>query len=229
MNFDKAGYYFILLLILVVIGFWESYFSNLLSGIDSYIHFHAITMLLWVGMLITQAFLIRYKKRSLHKTIGKLSYGLIPFIIISLILLSHSQITIHENGISSSQLYILFLQFSLLMIFIISYILAIIYRKSPSHHVRYIICTALTLIDPAVARIPLNIPQLPFDYQVLTFSLIYLILLILIITERKQKKAREVFPVILLIFVFFQTFNLTWTNSQIWSDFFMWFAMLPLT
>lgn len=71
-NFDKAGYYFILLLILAVIGFWESYFSNLLSGIDSYIHFHAITMLIWIAMLITQAFLIRYKKRSLHKIIGNI-------------------------------------------------------------------------------------------------------------------------------------------------------------
>lgn len=229
MNFDKAGYYFILLLILVVIGFWESYFSNILSGIDSYIHFHAITMLIWIAMLITQAFIIRYKKRSLHKIIGRLSYGLIPLIIISFILLSHSQITIYENGISSSRLYILYLQFSLLIIFIISYTLAIIYRKSPSHHVRYIISTALTLIDPAVARIPLNLPPLPFDYQVFTFSIIYLILLTLIAVDRKQTKAREVFPLILLIFVFFQTFNLTWTDSQIWSDFSMWFALLPLT
>jgi len=37
---------------LAVIGFWQSYFSKLFGDIDSYIHFHAITMMLWVGMLI---------------------------------------------------------------------------------------------------------------------------------------------------------------------------------
>jgi len=229
MTFHKSGHYFILLFFLVLIGFWESYFSKLLSEIDLYIHFHAITMLLWIGMLITQAYLIKYRKRALHKFIGKFSYGLVPAIIISLLLLAHSQITIHNYGISYSRLYILFLQLSLLMIFIIAYSLAIIYRRSPAHHARYMICTSLTLIDPAVARIPLEIPPLPFSYQVLTFSLIDLILIALIFMERKQKHGREVFPIMLVIFIFFQGFNLTWTDNVIWEEFSLWFAKIPLT
>ena len=186
-------------------------------------------MLLWIGMLITQAFLIKYKKRSLHKLIGKFSYALVPVLIISHVLLAHSQITIHDFGITYSRLYILFLQFSLLAIFIISYILAIFYRKSPNHHARYMICTSLTLIDPAVARIPLNIPPIPFDYQVLTFALTDLILLILIFMERNQKYGREVFPIMLALFLVFQGINLTSTDNVIWDNFSMWFAKLPLT
>ena len=50
MLFRKSAYYFIVLLFLAVIGFWESYFSKLFNGIGGYIHFHAITMLLWIGM-----------------------------------------------------------------------------------------------------------------------------------------------------------------------------------
>ncbi len=229
MLFQRSGYYFIVLLFLVLIGFWESYFSKLFSGINGYKHFHAITMLLWIGMLITQAFLIKYNKRSLHKCIGKFSYGLVPVLVIALILLAHSQITVHDFGITYARLYILFLQLSLLAIFIISYVLAIIYRKSPSHHARYMICTSLTLIDPAVARIPLNIPPLPFDYQVLTFALTDLILLILIFMERNQKHGREVFPIMLALFLTFQGLNLTSTDNIIWDNFSMWFAKLPLT
>lgn len=231
MTLNKSGYYFILLLILAIIGFWESYFSKFLSDISHYTHFHAVTMLLWIGMLITQPFLIRYKKYSLHKLIGKFSYGLVPLLVISLILLAHSQITIHNYGISYSRLYVLFLQLSLLVIFIIAYSLAIIYRKSPNHHARYMISTSLTLIDPAVARIriPLDLPSLPFSYQVVTFSIIDLILLALIFIERKQKNGREVFPIMLLIFIFFQTLNLSWTDSRAWDNFSMWFALLPLT
>lgn len=180
-------------------------------------------------MLITQAFLIRYKKRSLHRTIGKFSYGLVPILVVSLVLLAHNQITIHDYGIFYSRLYILFLQLSLLAIFVIAYVLAIIYRKSPSQHARYMISTALTLIDPAVARIPINLPSLPFSYQVLTFALTDIILIILIIIERKQAKGREVFPIMLAIFAIFQIINLTWTDSKIWDIFSLWFASLPLT
>ena len=229
MLFHRSGYYFIALLFLALIGFWESYFSKLFSDINGYKHFHAVTMLLWIGMLITQAFLIKYKKRSLHKFIGRFSYGLVPVLVISLILLAHSQITIHDFGITYARLYILFLQFSLLAIFIIAYVLAIVYRKSPNHHARYMICTSLTLIDPAVARIPLNIPPLPFDYQVLTFALTDLILLLLIFIERKQKHGREVFPIMLVLFLVFQGINLTLTGNIIWDNFSMWFAKLPLT
>lgn len=229
MLFHRSGYYFIVLFFLALIGFWESYFSKLFGGINSYKHFHAVTMLLWMGMLITQAFLIKYKKYSLHKFIGRFSYGLVPVLIISLVLLAHSQITIHDFGITYSRLYILFLQLSLLTIFIIAYVLAIIYRTSPNHHARYMICTSLTLIDPAVSRIPLNIPPIPFDYQVLTFALTDLILLILIFMERNQKRGREVFPIMLVLFLVFQGINLTSTDNIIWDNFSMWFAKLPLT
>lgn len=217
------------LLFLAVIGFWESYFSKLFDEINGYIHFHAITMLLWIGMLIAQAFLIKYKKYSLHKYIGRFSYGLVPLLIISLILLAHSQIIIHDFGITYTRLYILFLQLSLLFIFIASYTLAIIYRKKSYIHARYMICTSLTLIDPAVARIPLNLPPLPFDYQVLTFALTDLILLVLIFIERNQKQGREVFPLMLVLFLVFQVGNLALTDNVIWDDFSMWFANLPLT
>jgi len=232
--YKYSGFYFIVLLILSVIGFWQSYFSKLyndfiFSDISSYVHFHAVTMLLWIAFLITQGFLIQFKKQSLHRFIGKLSYGLVPLLIISLILLAHSQIVIHEFGITYSRLYILFLQLSLLVIFIIAYGLAIYFRKNPARHARYMICTALTMIDPIVARIPLNLPPLPFSYQVLTFTLTDLILIILIFLERRHKHGREVFPIMLLVFVFFQRLNLTWTRSNIWDNFSLWFAELPLT
>ncbi len=229
MLFYRSGYCFIALLFLALAGFWNSYFSKLFGDINGYKHFHALTMLLWIGLLITQPFLIKYKKYALHKTLGQFSYALVPVLVVSLILLAHSQITIHDFGITYARLYILFLQLSLLSIFIIAYALAITYRKKSYLHARYMICTSLTLIDPAVARIPLNIPPLPFDYQVLTFALTDIILLILIFMERKQKKGREVFPVMLLLFLAFQTINLTLTDHAVWDRFSLWFAHLPLT
>jgi len=238
MIFNRSGYYFIGLLLLAVTGFWNSYFSKFFGGIDSiprfseidsYTHFHAVTMLIWIFMLITQAFLIRFNNRSLHKVIGKFSYPLFPVLVVSLILLAHSQITLHEFGITYGRLYILFLQLSLLVIFMISYGLAIINRHTPARHARYMICTALTMIDPAVARIPIDLPSIPFSYQVWTFGLTNLILITLIFMERNQKNGREVFPIMLVVFLLFQALNLTSTRSDIWDNFGLWFAKLPLT
>lgn len=227
--FRNSGFYFILLLVVVLIGFWSSYFSRWLTDIDAYTHFHAISMLLWLGLLITQAFLIRYKKISLHRMAGKFSYLLVPVLIVSLILLAHYQIVIEDGVVPSFRRYILFLQLSLLCLFVIAYGLAIVYRHQPARHARYMITTAFTLIDPAVARIPLGIPDLPFRYQVLTFALTDLLIILMMIIERKQTKGREVFPVMLAIFVFFQWLNLSWTHSNVWTDFSNWFAGLPLT
>ncbi len=233
MIFKNSGFHFIALLFLAIAGFWSSYFSklgdSLAASASNYTHLHAITMMLWVALLISQAFLIRYKKHTLHKTTGKLSYVLMPVLIISLILLAHSQITLHDYGVSYNRMYILFLQLSLLAIFIISYVLAIICRKSPSHHARFMICTSLTLIDPAVSRLPLGLPEIPFNYQVWTFALTDIILLVLIFLERRQQRGREVFPIMLAVFVFFQALNLNWARSETWDSFALWFATLPLT
>ena len=227
--FSNSGYYFIVLLFLAIVGFWQSYFSKLFGDVGSYTHLHAVTMLLWIGMLISQAFLIRLKKWPAHKFIGKFSYGLVPVLVISLVLLAHNQIEIGENGIYPSRRYILFLQLSLLAIFIMAYVLAITYRHAPAIHARYMICTALTLIDPAVARIPINIPPLPFPYQIVTFGITDLILLLLIVMERNQTQGRKVFPFMLMVFVLFQSLNLTQTDASAWKIFAMWFANLPLT
>ena len=85
------------------------------------------------------------------------------------------------------------------------------------------------MIDPAVARIPIDLPSIPFSYQVWTFGLTDLILITLIFMERNQKNGREVFPIMLVIFLLFQALNLTSTRSDIWDNFGLWFAKLPLT
>lgn len=227
--FPHSGYYFTGLLFLTIIAFWQSYFSKIFNNVDFYSHFHALTMLLWLAMLISQAFLIRFRKFSLHRLSGKLSYLLVPLIIISLILLAHSQITIRYDGISSSRHYLLFLQLSLLTIFSFAYSLAILNRHTPARHARYMSCTALTIIDPVVARLPVELPTFGFSYQLATFALTDFILLALIFLERRQKVGREVFPVALTLFLFFQWLTLSWTDSNIWHAFTMWFALLPLT
>src|SRR6218665_2023980 len=85
-RFDKSGYYFIALMALVFAGFWKSYFSRFFNGTNDYnfyFHFHAAMMLLWVIILIAQPLLIRKKKLGVHRIIGRLTYFLMPVMLLS--------------------------------------------------------------------------------------------------------------------------------------------------
>ena len=71
-----------------------------------------------------------------------------PLLVVSVVLLAHSRI----QGISGEpyalQTYILYLQLSLALLFALSYGLAIWNRRSVARHSRFMVCTALTLVDP---------------------------------------------------------------------------------
>lgn len=48
-------------------------------------------MALWLIMLIAQPFLIKYKKLSWHRVLGKASYVLVPLILITAFLLIRNE------------------------------------------------------------------------------------------------------------------------------------------
>src|SRR5689334_12487562 len=76
--YHNSGYWFLSLIVLVFAGFYYTYFTVPINARPVIIHIHFTLMMLWIAMLIIQPFLIKYKKRSLHKLVGKLSYLLVP-------------------------------------------------------------------------------------------------------------------------------------------------------
>jgi uncharacterized membrane protein len=79
----NLGYWFLLLIVLVFAGFYPSYFSTFFEPKSSILHIHFTLMTLWVAMLITQPFLIKYKKLAIHRMLGKISYVLVPLVLAS--------------------------------------------------------------------------------------------------------------------------------------------------
>ena len=76
-KFDKTGYYAIGLIALALLGFWPTYFSKFFDGtanFNFYFHFHFAMASLWIMLLIVQPILIKKKKLSIHRKIGKLSF-----------------------------------------------------------------------------------------------------------------------------------------------------------
>ncbi|HVM22490.1 MAG TPA: hypothetical protein VM308_04195, partial [Sphingomicrobium sp.] len=90
--FLTGGWYVLGLLVLSVIAFWPIYVMKLPFEAEYWVNVHTVGVVVWMLMLIGQPLLIRAGRRPLHKKIGKLSYALVPFILMSAMLLAHHRI-----------------------------------------------------------------------------------------------------------------------------------------
>ena len=230
LNLSASSPHFAGLFLIALVAFWPSYLSRL-SDHNFYTHLHAAAASIWIMFLIVQPLLIRKRKTELHRTIGRLSYLFAPFMILSIILLANSRIQGLEGEDFTRKTFVLYLQMSLVTLFTLSYVLAIYHRHNVSLHPRFMICTALTLVDPIVIRLMVWVHSPPsWNYWWVTFGLTDLIFLCLIFLERRSPQGRWVFPSMLFIFILAQIpalFELT--DAQVWQSFSRWYSGLPLT
>ncbi len=239
LKFRNASFYFIALLALAVGAFWQPYFSHVLgnfgaytAGISDYKHFHVAMAVAWLAMLIVQPYLIRTNKRSLHRLLGKLSWALAPLMVLSIVLLAHSQIVTLAEQSDARRHFILFIQLVFALFFSILYGFAMTNRLSPSIHSRWMVCTGILLIEPILVRVfKFNLDFIAWSvpYQYVTWPMVDLLLLALVISDRRRGSGGRVFQYALTVFLIYQALHLTVTHTRPWISFAGWFAGLPLT
>lgn len=187
-NFEKAGYFFLVLIPLAVLGFWKSYFSKLFASdnnFGTYFHFHAVLMALWIVFLIVQPALIRAKKYTIHRINGRISFILMPLILVSILLMLHSG----GKADPPEQQGFAYFAIPVVLFFIVSgfYVVALLNRHNVNIHARSMIATGIAFLDPTLMRF-IGPP---------TIGIIFAVVIALIILERKQKSGRWVFPSLL--------------------------------
>lgn len=227
-RFDKAGYYFIGLILVVILGFWPTYFGKFFDDtaeFNFYFHFHAITASLWVFSLIAQPILIRRGNYKRHRQIGKFSYLLMPLIFISVLLLAHHR----SDPASDSMAFNLWFPLKDLIILGTMYGIAVKYRKRMAIHARGMIVAGMVLIEPALSRfIAWAFIGMPAAYLITIFT-VYAILIILIFLERDHKEGRWIFPLALGMFFMVHSVIVFELRIGVWESFARWFVSLPLT
>jgi len=72
--YRNAYIYFLLALLVAIIGFFPSYFAKL-RDTDAVHQFHGILASVWMIGLVTQSWLMRQGMISAHRTVGKLDTG----------------------------------------------------------------------------------------------------------------------------------------------------------
>ena len=130
------------------IGFFPAYFSQFPHFANSgwEVHFHLATIIAWLGMLVTQGWLAATGRIDLHRRIGRLSYGLVPLLVVGWVLVTRfGQLRNPNPPLIGATI----LDGAVFLTF---YVLAIRRRKTPALHGRYMLLTAVAFIDPALGR-----------------------------------------------------------------------------
>ncbi len=229
--FRTSGYFFAGLFGAALVAFWPSYLSKLPAG-DVYVHLHAVLMTLWCGLLIAQPLLIRGGRRPLHRALGRASYALVPPIVVASLLLANSRLRALDEEAFAREGRFVYLPLAAIALFLASYVLAMVYRRRPALHARYMIATGLTLIDPVVARLLFfYFPPLSHDlhYQAIGYGLTLLVLALLIWRERGERAGRAAFPVAFALFALVYGLWFTLGQTPLWQAAASWYRGLPLT
>ncbi|NBB92295.1 MAG: hypothetical protein GVY32_03905 [Gammaproteobacteria bacterium] len=216
------------LMILAVMAFWPRYLSSPATLGTPFLHFHAITATLWFALLFTQPLLIRNRKPAWHRRLGYASLALAPLVVAAFVLAAHSQLGSRSApDVWPLGRYILYLQLSLGALFGLFWLMGMLERRDRLVHARYMVATGLTFIDPVLARL---LPDLGIPPQFVTFAVTDIILLALIWLERDARRGREVFPIVLALFLLSQLpVFMGLTDSPAWEAFAGWYLSLPLT
>ena len=227
--YRSAVFFFVLLALFAVAGFWPSYLSRLGEVREFRVHYHGIATALWILLLITQAYLMRSGHREMHRRTGRISFVLAPLVVFSILTLAH--VRLRDSGAAPSEelLYFFYVQLMLSVLFALAYGLAILHRRDPQRHARYMICTALTPIDPIFARlfyVHLGIDR-PLG-QFLTFAIIDLILVALIWWDWRNRRRLIVFPAMLAVFVAAQVPTFFFYRQAWWQAFAVWYGQIPI-
>ena len=154
--YQNISILFTLILFGLLWGFHKTYvvYFPEFKNFTSIHHIHGATMMTWIVLLIVQPILIRTGRVNLHRMIGKVSYVLAPLIVIMLFLIARRG---YHHGVSDGIPIAESHAFMVLDIrgpvaFALFYALAMINRKNPASHMRYMIATSLLMIGPGFAR-----------------------------------------------------------------------------
>ncbi len=201
-SYKQVTWFFAVLLFLVIVGFWPTYFSVLASARTS-IHIHGALMLLWMGALIAQVWFIRSGRVELHRVVGKVSFFLAPLIVLAGLTVSHESLAEYTGNLPPTAMQTLTLPLIAIVQFAVTYTLAIYYRRDANTHARYMISTGIILVHAGTIRIFLHyVPgfgALPRAANA-SFLLWEIVALALIANDVRQGKLRGPFIVFLAIF-----------------------------
>lgn len=153
----KYGHYYVGLVLLVILtGFWASYF-RVIGGMPFAFHVHAFSSTSWLLLLILQSVAIHQRYNAFHRLAGLASLGLFPLLIVGFVMIinvSAARYAAEENPF----IMLLGPSFGIGMIIAIAAYLTLFYkalrhRRNIRLHAGYMLATPLILFESPFSRL----------------------------------------------------------------------------
>jgi hypothetical protein len=226
-----AGLSFALLL-LAGLGFWPRYLSRSWSDIDAHTHVHAVFGVTWLVLLIAQPLLFRARRMRAHRILGRAAIPVASGFVVSSVLLMHARFSGMSPEAFSAALPFLSLPVSMTLLFTAAVLLALIWRGVPSIHARFMAASALSLVDPALARaVYFLFPPLPAEwmYQATSFAVVAAALLVMLVSLPSNSRGRPAFQAFTAAALVMLGLLFVVPGTEAWRNFAYWFRGLPLS
>ncbi len=220
------------LLLLAAAAFWPMYLSKNWAAIDRYTHAHAVLGTLWILILVFQPVLILRGYRMAHRMAGRTSLFVALGFVLSGLLFTHFRVSRMTAATFAKEGIYIYLPLTVAVLFAAACVLGFCWRKSTPVHARFMLSTALLLIDPVLARIMFfYLPPLPSDhlYQGITFTLITAVMVYLVKSLSQEVPGRIWYRNYCLGTVAILALFFAVPNTAAWLAFVNWFRVLPLT
>lgn len=221
-----------------IVAFAPTYFKGRtfsLPDVTTMVHVHTALMMLWVLMLIAQAFLIRARKYAIHRLIGRSSFVVVPLIALSTIVLTVETLG-RKPEIAPQDYRIEIFTWGQVIPFVLAWALAMMYRRKTPIHVRFMVSTIFATASAYVFRILLNwftwipgmnVAENPANIENVAAangSVIVLMLLGLIALDWRLGIKRSPFWLVAITTVITHIGFFTFTKTDWWTSFVDWYA-----
>lgn len=156
MPYRYAPYFVGFVLLVIMTGFWASYFGA--SGpIPLAFHVHAISSMTWLALLIVQHVTIQRRANGFHRQMGRASFVLFPFLILGFMMIINITAERYLRG-EDEGVFLLAPAFGIAMAIAIAayltlFYLALKHRRNLKLHAGYMLATPLILFESPFSRV----------------------------------------------------------------------------
>lgn len=200
MPYKHAHYWVGAVLLVILAGFWASYFS-VIGAAPFAFHFHAAASTTWLLLLIAQSVAIHRRRNALHRTMGKASFALFPVLIVGFVLIinvSAGRYAAAESPfiMALGPAFVVGLGIAMIA-YLTLYYNALRHRRTVKLHAGYLLATPVILFESPFGRVIaeylpwLNVigsegPRAVLDGIVISNAMMLALVLVLYFRDRKH-------------------------------------------
>ena len=156
MPYRQAPYYILVVIAVIALGFWPSYFAKW-GAVPWQFHAHGVAASIWVLMVLAQSWTVHRDQLPIHRAVGKSSLLLFPFLIggLAAIIDVTGKGFVSGDGLSRQMFGGQFLIGLALAIaaYVVLYYRALKFRRKVWLHSGYMLATPLILFESPFSRL----------------------------------------------------------------------------